>query len=269
MKNSRTLRYFGGLLILVFASVAHAAPKSDLWPFWNSSDEANTSQISHTNWQTLLDTYLVQDGEYTLFQYRNVSDASRKKLQNYIDTLSKLDPRTYSKAEQYAYWVNLYNAATVEIILEDYPVKSITKLGGLFSFGPWDQDVVSIAGKKLTLNDIEHRILRPIWQDPRTHYVVNCASLGCPNLLPQALTSANTEVSLESAAKAFINSEKGVSLKGKKLQLSSIYDWFAVDFGQSEQEILRHIQKYRTGGQLTDWSGKIKYDYDWSLNERR
>ncbi|MCV5656507.1 DUF547 domain-containing protein, partial [Escherichia coli] len=83
---------------------------------------------------------------------------------------------------------------------------SITKLGGLFSFGPWDQDVIIINGKSLTLNDIEHRILRPIWQDPRTHYAVNCASLGCPNLQTQAFTAENTQALLESAAKTFINS---------------------------------------------------------------
>lgn len=132
-------------------------------------------------------------GENALFRYAEVTKEDKTLLNDYLDQLSKLDPREFNRQEQYAYWVNLYNALTVKLILDNYPVASITKLGGLFSFGPWDEKVFTVAGQTLTLNDIEHRILRPIWKDPRTHYAVNCASLGCPNLQSQAFTAQNTE----------------------------------------------------------------------------
>lgn len=254
------------LLLTLFSLHAFAAPKSDLWPYWQQSNQSNTATISHQEWQSFLDRYLVTEGDNTLVKYGSVSAQDKQKLNHYIDTLSSIDPRQYALNEQYAYWVNLYNAITVDLILGDYPVKSITKLGGLFSFGPWEEKVVNVAGKALTLNDIEHRILRPIWNDPRTHYAVNCASLGCPNLQSLAFTSDNSEQLLEKAAKEFINSDKGVLLSTGNAQLSSIYDWFADDFG-NKQELIQHLAKYRA--ELTSLRSKFNYEYDWSLNDKK
>ncbi len=252
------------LLCFLLSFSALAAPKADLWPYWQQSNETSQVQISHQEWQQVLDGYLVSRGEDTLFQYSKVSAADKEKLKRYIQRLAKLDPLQYRKAEQYAYWVNLYNAVTVDLILDNYPVKSITKLGGLFGFGPWDQDVVTINGKTLTLNDIEHRILRPVWQDPRTHYAVNCASLGCPNLQAKAFTAENTQTLLETAAKTFINSNKGVTIQGDTAQISSIYEWFAADFG-GEAQVFSHIRKYAP--QYNRFSGRVTYGYDWNLNQ--
>ncbi|MEZ8168300.1 DUF547 domain-containing protein [Vibrio sp. 10N.286.46.A8] len=252
------------IVSLLFSTLAWSAPKSDLWPYWNQSNETNLEQVSHQDWQQFLDNYLVKQGQHTLVRYQTVSSSDKTKLKQYISRLEQIDPLYYPKAEQYAYWVNLYNAVTVDLILDAYPIKSITKLGGLFSFGPWGDDVVVVNGKSLTLNDIEHRILRPIWQDPRTHYAVNCASLGCPNLQLQAFTTDNTETLLEQAASEFVNSDKGVWVKGNKLQLSSIYEWFAVDFG-TEKQLIQHLDQYRT--QPITNTHKISYDYNWSLNQ--
>ncbi len=252
------------LLCFLFSFSVFAAPKADLWSYWQQSNETSQVQLSHQEWQQILDGYLMSRGEQTLFSYSKVSAEDKTKLKQYIQHLTKLDPLQYSKAEQYAYWVNLYNAITVVLILDNYPVKSITKLGGLFSFGPWDQEVVTINNKKLTLNDIEHRILRPIWKDPRTHYAVNCASLGCPNLQAKAFTADNTQTLLETAAKTFINSKKGVTIQGDTAKISSIYDWFVVDFGD-EAQVFNHIRKYAP--QYNSFSGRVTYDYDWSLND--
>ncbi|MFM2590960.1 DUF547 domain-containing protein [Vibrio sp. TBV020] len=254
------------LLLTLTSFHLFAVPKSELWAFWQQSNQENTTTISHQDWQNFLDNYLVKDGGYTLVKYGSVSNQDKQKLNQYIESLEKIDPREYSLKEQYAYWVNLYNAITVDLILDDYPVKSITKLGGLFSFGPWGDEVATVAGKDLTLNDIEHRILRPIWNDPRTHYAVNCASLGCPNLQPNAFTSENTEQLLEIAAQEFINSDKGVLITGNKTQLSSIYDWFSDDFG-SKQELVQHLAKYRP--ELANLNGKFSYEYDWDLNDKK
>ncbi|CZF83421.1 DUF547 domain-containing protein [Grimontia marina] len=257
------------LLLIAFLSpaVVFAAPKSDLWPIWEKSNESSSASFDHGHWQKILDKYLLEKGQHNLFNYSAVSPADKALLSQYLTNLTALDPRNYSKAEQFAYWVNLYNALTVQLILDEYPVKSITKLGGFLSFGPWDDEVAKIAGQSLTLNDIEHRILRPIWNDSRIHYAVNCASLGCPNLATTAFSADNSEALLEAAAKQFTNSNKGASIDGNTLTLSSIYDWYGVDFGNNEQEILKAIDQHRDGSKLEGWKGKIKYDYDWSLNQ--
>ncbi|NAZ96408.1 DUF547 domain-containing protein [Vibrio toranzoniae] len=252
------------IISLLCSTLAWSAPKSELWPYWNQSNETSPAQVSHQDWQQFLNSYLVKQGQHALIRYKAVNTSDKAKLKQYIKQLEQVNPLDYSKAEQYAYWVNLYNAVTVDLILDAYPIKSITKLGGLFSFGPWGDDVVVVNDKSLTLNDIEHRILRPIWQDPRTHYAVNCASLGCPNLQLQAFTADNTETLLEQAASEFVNSDKGVLVEGNKLQLSSIYEWFAVDFGTQEQ-LIQHLEQYRTKP-LTN-TNNISYDYDWSLNQ--
>ena len=117
---------------------------------------------------------------------------------------------------------------------------------------------------------MEHRILRPIWKDPRVHYAVNCASIGCPNLQDRAYTSKNTEVLLEKGAREYINHPRGAAFEGKKLVLSDIYDWFQEDFGGSDQGVLRHLRRYAApdlAGKLESFSGRIDYQYDWSLNE--
>lgn len=254
------------IISLLFSSLAFSAPKSELWSYWDQSNESNSGTISHATWQQFLDNYIVIDGQNHLIRYQTVSSNDRSQLKQYIEQLANTDPRQFSQAEQYAYWVNLYNAITVELILDAYPVKSITKLGGLFSFGPWGDEVITINGKALTLNDIEHRILRPIWQDPRTHYAVNCASLGCPNLQTQAFTAENTEALLERAARQFVNSDKGVLVLQNKLQLSSIYDWFIADFGTQEQ-LIEHLNQYRT--QPLSNVKNIDYEYDWALNQAK
>ncbi|WP_215404668.1 DUF547 domain-containing protein [Vibrio gigantis] len=252
------------IVSLLFSNLAWSAPKSELWLYWNQSNETNQEQVFHQDWQQFLDNYLVKQGQNTLVRYKTVTTEDKSKLKQYIRQLEQVNPLEYSKSEQYAYWVNLYNAVTVDLILDAYPIKSITKLGGLFSFGPWGDDVVVVNRKSLTLNDIEHRILRPIWQDPRTHYAVNCASLGCPNLQLHAFTADNTEALLEQAASEFVNSDKGVLVKGNKLQLSSIYEWFAVDFG-TEKQLIQHLDQYRT--EAVTNTQNISYDYDWSLNQ--
>ncbi len=151
------------LLLSLFSFNSFSAPKSELWSYWNVSNENSTQVIDHSAWQNILDHNLVTEGENHLFRYASISDKDKQTLNQYLQSLAKLDPRQLNRQEQFAYWVNLYNALTVKLIIDNYPIESITKLGGLFSFGPWNEKVRSINTVPLTLNDIEHRILRPIW----------------------------------------------------------------------------------------------------------
>lgn len=259
------MKYIWLILLTSLSFFSYAAPKADLWPYWDQSNEANEQAIDHSEWQRVLNKNLVQQGSNTLFDYAHMSRSDRQALLHYVNTLTKLDPRQFNKSEQFAYWVNLYNAATVQLILDNYPTASITKLGGLFSFGPWDQNIITINDQELSLNDIEHRILRPIWQDKRIHYAVNCASLGCPNLSTKAFTANNTQTLLKQAELDFINSSKGVNIDGEQLELSSIYDWYAVDFG-GKQGVLEYLSRFKPEIQQTN--KKPSYQYNWALNQK-
>jgi len=265
---------FGFLFVFLMfiSSASNAAPDSKLLKFWDASDETSTQEVSHAKWQSVLAEYLVasDDGGVNLFDYQGVSTEDRQVLQSYLEDLQNIDPRELSKAEQFAYWVNMYNALTIEVVLEEYPVKSIRSIRFLSSpFGPWDKNFVEIVGQKLSLNDIEHRILRPIWDEPRIHFAVNCASIGCPNLMPRAFTAANTEELLEIATNDFIGHPRGFDLQGDALRLSSIFDWYGSDFGSNQAEINEYLGDY-VADDIDFDSGaeyQVSFDYDWSLNE--
>ncbi len=259
------------LCLLLASPHLMAAPKSDLWPFWDKSDEQSQHEIGHERWTSILNSHWSHDEQgNALVDYAALKADDAERLRAYIDGLTAIDPRALNRAEQMAYWINLYNALTVQLVIDAYPVDSIKKIkGGFFNTGPWDEKVTTVAGKKLTLNDIEHRILRPIWQDKRIHYAVNCASIGCPNLAPKAYSADALEQQLDEAAKTFINQSKGVAVLGEgHFRLSSIYDWYAADFG-TEAELFQHLQTYHASQLLAGGNRPedIDYDYDWRLND--
>lgn len=252
------------------------APSADLWERWQAHDPQNRSVIDHRAWDALLKKYVVAGkAGITLVRYKAVTKSDRQELVRYIASLSALPIGHYSRKEQLAYWINLYNALTVKVVLDHYPVKSIRDIDispGFFSDGPWDRKLVTIDGEKISLNDIEHRILRPIWRDNRIHYAVNCASIGCPNLQTGAYTGATMEAMLEAGAKAYINSPRGVSINGEKVTVSKIYDWFIDDFGDSEKTVLRHLINHATPAlrlKLVAIGGIEDVAYDWRLNDVR
>lgn len=257
-----------------------AAPKSELWPRWQTHNAENREVIDHSAWGIILKKYLVTSQltmessapvGINLLQYGGVSKIDYDLLKIYLTTLEGIPISSFSRPEQRAFWINLYNAATVNLILEHYPVESITNISfSFFSFGPWDEELLTIEGEELSLNDIEHRILRPIWQDPRIHYALNCASMGCPNLQPLAFTAKNTDSLLETGASEYINHPRGAKTEDKKLWLSKIFEWYQDDYGGNEAGVLIHIQKYakeNLANSLYEDELEIEYHYDWRLNE--
>lgn len=270
----RTFSVLGGISLILFAQIASAAPESKLIGFWLDTDKDSTSTISHQAWQDFLDKYIVAEASgINLLKYSAVSKDDHKALKDYINELESTDPRQYNRGEQMAYWINLYNSLTVDVVLDAYPTKSILKIGGsFFSPGPWNKKHLEIAGQKVSLNDIEHGILRPIWKDSRIHYAVNCASFSCPNLSVTAFTAENTEEQLAIAAKDYINNPRGIEIDGEDLLLSKIFDWYQVDFGTNEEELLENLATHANpdlAERLKNHDGDTDYDYDWSLNEAK
>ena len=267
------------LIFLLITSPALSAPKADLWERWEVHHPGSTLSVDHRTWDALLDKYLVtaDPSGINLFRYGAVTTLDRTALELYLDELQEVKVSGLSRPEQKAYWINLYNALTVNTILRHYPVASIRDIDispGLFSNGPWDAKLLVIEGEKVSLNDIEHRILRPIWQDSRIHYAVNCAALGCPNLQNRAYVPVYLTQMLDEAAVKFINHPRGVSFDNKgRLTLSSIYKWFGEDFGEDLDAILEHIRIYASDELqeklLVDGKIRVKYRYDWSLNETK
>ena len=265
--------FFACLLFSV--SLVDAAPSADLWPKWQDHSPGSTSSINHNAWDHLLQKYLITDHPSGInrFRYADVSPIDQENLASYIDMLEDVRVSALNRAEQKAYWINLYNSLTVKVILDHYPVQSITNIDispGFFSNGPWDAKLLAIEKEKVSLNDIEHRILRPIFKDNRLHYALHCASLGCPNLQPVGFTSANTEALLEKGARDYINSPRGASMVKGKLQVSSIYKWFQEDFGGTEKGVTAHLKKYALEPlsiTLQTYQKGLRFDDDWSLNE--
>ncbi|MCZ6647206.1 MAG: DUF547 domain-containing protein [SAR324 cluster bacterium] len=252
---------------------AFLAPKADLWARWEAHDETARESIDHSAWAVFLRSYLMPDARgINRLVYGKVSERDRVALREYLGRLGTVPISRYSRAEQLAFWVNFYNALTVNLILSHYPVESILDIRispGLLGYGPWDKHIVEVEGESLSLNDIEHRILRPIWRDARIHYVVNCAAVGCPNLPARPLTARTAEAMLDAGARAYINQFRGAILENGKLSVSKIYNWFSEDFGTKDREIIRHLMRYAQPSLAERLSGTKKisgYHYDWALN---
>ena len=159
-------------------------------------------------------------------------------------------------------------------VLAHYPVDSIRDIDispGLFANGPWGRTLIEIEGRPISLDDIEHRILRPIWRDPRIHYAVNCAALGCPNLAMTAYTATGKERLLMDSASAFVNHDRGSMIADGKLKVSSIYDWFDEDFGGSDAGVIAHLRQHAIGVRALGLETQTRiagHAYDWRLNDK-
>ena len=262
-------------MLLMTASVTLAAPKPDLWPRWSSHDPASTARIDHADWSRLISVYARSSTDgVKRFGYGSVTKADRAALDAYINRLQATPISRFNRREQFAYWVNFYNALTVKVVLDHYPVATIRDIDitpGFFADGPWGAKLVTVEGEKVALDDIEHRILRPIWKDPRIHYVVNCASIGCPDIPPVAVTADNADKLMESGAVAYVNHPRGVTVTGDRVVVSSIYAWFDEDFGGTEAGVLDHLRRYARPDLAAKLKGRDSYNddaYDWKLNGR-
>jgi hypothetical protein len=253
------------------------APEAELLDeHWKKSDETSDDRIDYTTWDAFLDRYLAVDGDGVhRLDYASVTDDDKFAMFAYLDSLQAVDVTALARDEQLAFWVNLYNMKTVDIILDHYPVETIRDIdfGRNFASGPWDEKVVTIEGRDLSLNNIEHGIIRPVFNEPRIHYALNCAAVGCPNLQERAFRRQDLDAMMDGAARAYVNDQRGVTFasSGKPI-LSSIYNWFASDFGGSEAAILDHVRQYAEPYLLARLEGQNKvgdYRYDWSLNDQR
>lgn len=226
---------------------------------------ASAFDHSHTELDGVLKTYVNAEG---MVDYAGLK-AHRSALDGYLAKTgavseSKFD--AWTRDQRLAFLINVYNAETLKLIIDNYPVKSIKKIGGLFG-QPWDVKSVTLFGKKTTLNTIEHEILRPKYKEPRVHFVIVCAAMGCPPLRNEVFTPENLDAQLDARGRFFLNQKNKNKLDGDTLYLSPIFDWFGEDF-----TVEGSLQDFVTPFFPTDIKGKklkIKFtNYDWSLNKQ-
>ncbi len=212
--------------------------------------------VDHTLWNTLLSKYVTKKGHVNYEGFKTDED----KLQDYLNVLKTHAPsESWTKNEKLAYWINAYNAFTVKLILDNYPVKSIKDIKN-----PWDQEFIVIANKTYSLGDIEHKILRKM-DEPRIHFAINCASYSCPNLLNQAYIAETLEAQLDVAAHRFVNDTSKNTISKDAVEISKIFDWFSSDF-KSYGSIIDFLNNYSTI--KINKNAKVKYkDYNWNLNK--
>ena len=251
--NSPSVIRAGILFICVFLGFSGEVRQG-----WSAAAEG------HCIYAQLLRKY-VQDGKVDYAGFKK----EEKKLNQYLKVIEKTDSKKLSRNGQFAFYVNAYNAWTIKLILTGYPrIKSIKDLGSFFQ-SPWKKKYCRIDGKTLTLDDIEHKILRPRFQDPRVHFAINCASKSCPPLHSDPYSGSILDQQLDSATRLFINDRGRNYFDDKTLYVSKIFKWFAVDF---KDDVIGFFLKYADANlrqALLNKKGKItiKYlDYDWSLN---
>ena len=263
------------LILALFGSAGPLLAKSaEPWLRWQRHDPASSRTVDYAAWDALLGRVVTLDGDgISRVDYAALSGPEAAALAEVVAGLAKIEVSGLNRDEQLAYWVNLYNAVTLQVVAAHYPVGSIRDIDispGWFSDGPWGAQLVTVEGQALTLDDIEDRILRPLWQDPRVHYAVNCASIGCPNLAAEAYLGVDIGARLERAARTFVNHPRGVDLAGEKLTVSKIYTWFSEDFGGSSRSLLEHLRRFAEPrlaaalAEVEDIDGTV---YDWSLND--
>jgi len=264
------------LFLVLLIDQVMAEPKPDLWPAWEKNDPQSLQTVDYQPWAMFLEKYLVVDAAgVNLVDYGAVTAVDHTLLADFIQEMAETPVSRLRREEQKAYWINLYNALTLKVILDHYPVDSIRDIDispGFFSGGPWGKKLLSIEGREVSLNDIEHRILRPVFKDNRVHYGLNCASIGCPQLQPIPFTAENTNALLNQAGREFVNDPRGVKIENGRLIVSSIYSWFEEDFGKNEQEVIAHLRSFadpELDRQLEKFDSIDRDQYDWALNRSR
>lgn len=257
-------------LFWLFASLPAAALGQDLERFANPSG-AQPQTLDHSTWDGFLQRYLDTGADGIARLDYDQARSELGVLDSYLSQLEAARPSLMTRAQAMAYWINFYNALTVKLVLEAYPISSIRQIDGILGFGgPWKKPRVFVEGQHLSLDHMEHGILRPGFRDPRIHYAVNCASYSCPNLADRAFTVANLDSLLDQGAQAYINHPRAVSFESGRLQVSSIYHWFQEDFGGSDAAVISHLQRYAEPelSLLLMQASRIGgHHYDWSLND--
>ncbi|MBD2724412.1 DUF547 domain-containing protein [Hymenobacter armeniacus] len=259
------------VLLAISAAVAaasSAAPANAARPGHAVAAGTATAAVDHSAFDKLLKKHVNDKG---LVDYKGFK-ADEKTFNQYLDLLSKNKPSSsWCKQEQMAYWINAYNAYTIRLILDHYPVESIKDIGSKikipFVTTPWAIKFFSIGGEKMSLDNIEHGTLRKKYDDPRIHFALVCASMSCPRLRNEAYTAAKLDSQLDDQGRDFLNNPAKNKIGKGSAQLSKYFDWYKGDWTKNGQSVAKWVNKYSTT--KMDEKTPVSYlDYNWKLNQQ-
>jgi hypothetical protein len=249
-------------------AVAVVAPGLNPVPTPTYEMAATSAPVDHSAFDKLLKKHVNARG---LVDYQGFK-VDEAVFNQYLALLSKNPPAAnWPKADQMAYWINAYNAYTIRLILDHYPVQSIKDIGSKikipFVTTPWAAKFFSIGGEKMSLDNIEHGILRKKFDDPRIHFTLVCASISCPKLRNEAYTAAQLEKQLDDQGRDFLNNPAKNKISRSEAQLSKYFDWYKGDWEKNGQSVVKWVNRYSTT--KIDASTKISYlEYNWNLNKQ-
>ncbi|MDC1451778.1 DUF547 domain-containing protein [Vicingaceae bacterium] len=215
-------------------------------------------KLDHSSWDRLLQKHVTAQGNVNYEGFKKDLVA----LDAYLNSLSATNPdANWTRSEAMSYWINAYNAYTIKLMLNNYPLKSIMNVNGGKA---WDLKFINIKGEKYSLNNIEHDILREKFFDPRIHFAVNCASISCPKLSNTAYFAEGLDGKLDKAAKEFINNSSKNNITADKAQISKLFDWYKDDFTKNGT-VKDYLNKYST---TKFTSNNISFkEYNWNINK--
>jgi hypothetical protein len=254
MKKLKWIYLFAGILFLQSCAIDKVASESD--------------PITHEAFTEILQTYVDENGlvDYARLQHDSAT------LNSFLNLLSTHHPndKKWTESEQLAYWINAYNAFTLQLIIRNYPIKSIKDLTAVtipFVISPWDKDFINIEGHRYTLNDIEHGIIRAHFNQPMIHFGLVCAAKSCPKLRTEAYTADEVDAQLSEQANDFINDQmRNITSTGNP-QISKIFQWYKGDFTDSAS-LAEYLNQFSEDSIASD--ADIDYmDYNWELNEQK
>ena len=245
-------KIFVTFFLISFISFANAVQTVQYTPV--TTDDART--VNHAQWDELLHKYVSASGKVN---YKGFLQ-SKNQLDSYLKTLDTNVPNnSWSRNATLAYWINAYNAFTVKLIIDNYPVKSIKEISN-----PWGKKFFSLGGTKYSLEQIEHKILRKM-NEPRIHFAINCASFSCPNILNEAFTESKLSKQLVQVSKSFVNDKSKNTISSSKIDISEIFNWFGDDF-KTKGSLIDFLNEYSNTKINSNAKTTFK-DYNWSLND--
>lgn len=260
------------IALLVVVTPGRASAKDALGRVWKASERVSIDRIDHAALDGLLKKYVDKDG-YVDYRKWHASRVDRQALRTYLTQLSRANPSTAAKrAAQLAFWINAYNAVTLEGIMQEYPTSSIRNhTARLFGYNIWKELPLIVGDSQHSLEHIEHQILRKM-REPRIHFAIVCASVGCPRLRNEAYTASRLEEQLSDNATDFFSRSQNFRASGSTLYFSSILEWFEEDFGSSHTRRMTYLMPYlpKSARSIATASGtRVAYlDYNWNLNDQ-
>lgn len=260
------------IVLMLFSKQATSAIEMELIDFWNDSEPLGVINVDHAPLQEILQTYVVSDHPSGIarFDYESVSEADVEKLENYLDYLQLLEPRQLNKEEAKAFWVNLYNAATLNMVIDAYNSGRVTRVRSRgLPTRRWRRDIVRVALQDMSLDDILNGVIRPIYRDPRIHYALFFCTLGGPDMPTEVLSGENNEELLNKFEKDYLMHSRAVRLDGSELVLSEMFQNYDTDFAETPSALINYLSQHvpEPVGQAMSQVTDIRFEYDWTLNQ--